>query len=89
MAELWEDDDRYWRAHYASRPYASGTTYETLRPGYRYGFESAQRYRGRTWTDVETELEDDWNAYPHRGTSTWQHVKNAVRDAWERVAGPS
>ena len=87
MADLWDDEDRYWRENYSSRPYAGGTTYDLVRPGYRYGYESAQRYRGRSWADVETDLERDWDNYQHRGTSTWQQIKAAARDAWDRVTG--
>jgi hypothetical protein len=87
MADLWDDEDQYWRSAYSTRPYGSGSNYDALRPGYRYGWESANRYRGRSWNEVESELERDWSSYGHRGTSTWQQVKDAVRDAWDRVTG--
>jgi hypothetical protein len=87
MADPWDDEDVYWRNNYSTRPYAAGRDYETLRPGYRYGYESASRYTGRNWTDVEKDLERDWNSYPHRSTSAWQQVKDAARDAWDRVTG--
>jgi len=87
MADLWDDEDRYWRQNYASRPYAQGSDYDTLAPGYRYGYESASKHRGRAWNDVESDLERDWNSYSHRGQSTWQQVKAAARDAWDRVTG--
>ena len=48
---------------------------EMFRPGYRYGYESAQRFRGRQWGDVEKDLERDWGTYAHRGTGTWQQIK--------------
>jgi hypothetical protein len=60
---------------------------DVLSPGYRYGFESAQRHRGRKWADLESDLERDWGNYSYRGKSTWQQVKDAARDAWERVTG--
>ena len=84
----WDDDDTYWRSNYQSRPYASGSTrYEDWRGAYRYGHESAERYRDRNWTDVESDLSRDWNAYQYRGTSTWEQIKGAVRDAWDRATG--
>jgi hypothetical protein len=83
----WTDDDAYWRENYKGRPYAAKRDYEFFRPGYRYGFESAQRYRGKQWDDVQRELESGWNTFEHRGKSTWQEVKDAVRDAWNRVFG--
>ena len=87
MADLWDDEDRYWRENYRTRPYASNADYDTFAPGYRYGWESGRKYRGRAWNDVESDLERDWNSYPNRGKSTWHQVKDAVRDAWDRVTG--
>jgi hypothetical protein len=87
MADKWIDEDNYWRSNYSTRPYASGLSYDTLSGGYRYGYESAGRHQGRQWADVESDLERDWNRYEYRGQSTWQQVKHAVRDAWDRVTG--
>jgi hypothetical protein len=81
----WTTEDDYWRTNYNTRPYASGTTYDRWQPGYRYGWESAQRYQGRNWNDVENDLRTDWDRYEHRGTSTWEQIKAAVRDAWNRI----
>jgi hypothetical protein len=84
----WDAEDTYWRTSYSSRPYAtSSRDYDYYRPGYRYGYESANRYRDRNWNDVEADLSKSWNSYEHRGTSTWEQIKDAVRDAWDRVAG--
>jgi hypothetical protein len=85
----WANEETYWRTNYRNRPYATSGDYDFdyYRPGYRYGFESAHRYSGRTWDDVEGELSRGWNAFEHRGTSTWEQVKAAVRDAWDRVTG--
>jgi hypothetical protein len=84
----WQDEDIYWRSNFHTRPYASSSTnYDQWRGGYRYGFESASRYNGRDWNDVEPELSRNWNTYEHRGTSTWEQMKDAVRDAWDRAMG--
>ena len=94
MAEMhnqssWADEDMYWRNNYRGRPYASsvGRDYDYYQPGYRYGYEAAHRYRDRSWNDVEADLSQDWNAYEHRGSSTWEQMKDAVRDAWDRITG--
>ena len=81
----WSVEDTYWRSNYRNRPYAGSQDYDFYRPGYRYGFESANRFRGKNWNEVESDLERDWNTYEHRGKSTWEQVKAAVRDAWDRV----
>jgi len=85
----WEDEDRYWRTNFSGRPYATSgdRDYDFYQPGYRYGFESAQRYEGRDWNDVESDLSRSWNSYQYRGSSTWEQIKDAVRDAWDRVTG--
>jgi len=84
----WEDEDSYWRTNYRTRPYASTTNdYDYYRPAYQYGYENASRYRDRNWKDVEKDLSRSWTSYAHRGESTWEQMKDAVRDAWDRVTG--
>jgi DNA ligase-1 len=84
----WTTEDEYWRNNYSSRPYVgSERTYERWQPGYRYGFESAQRHQGKNWNDVESNLRSDWDRYEHRGPSTWEQMKDAVRDGWDRMMG--
>jgi hypothetical protein len=83
----WEQEDAYWRTNYNSRPYASQQNYDYYQPGYRFGYDAAQRYRDRNWNDVEPELSRSWNSYEYRGNSTWEQMKHAVRDAWDRITG--
>jgi len=87
MADMWNDEDKYWRDNYGTRPYGQGIPYDSLSGGYRYGTEAAHRHPGRGWDEVETDLERDWAGYEHRGESTWAQVKDAVRDAWDRMTG--
>ena len=90
MAQInWNDEDTYWRQNFRTRPYASSgaNDYNVYQPGYRYGYEAANRYSGRQWSDVEADLATEWNTYEHRGASTWEQVKDAVRDAWDRMMG--
>jgi hypothetical protein len=89
MQTRWEDEDSYWRQAYTARPYASGITYEVLWPGYRYGYEAAATQAGRDWSEVESDLASHWGECPYRGESTWEQVKDAVRDGWERVVQAS
>jgi hypothetical protein len=83
----WMEEEDYWRSNYSTRPYASSGSYETFAPGYRYGYDAANRYSGRSWDEVESDLQRDWDAYEYRSTSTWQQIKGAVRDAWDRITG--
>ncbi len=84
----WEDEDRYWRERFRERSYVPADRgYDYYRPAYRYGWESANRYQGRAWNDVEPELERGWERNRGESRSSWQDVKDAVRDAWDRVTG--
>ena len=84
----WNDEDAFWRSNFATRPYGSaGRKYEFYQPGFRYGFDAANRFQDRSWDDVESDLRTRWNSYEHRGESTWDQIKDAVRDAWDRVTG--
>lgn len=78
------DDD--YRTHYRDYLSASGGTYEDYEPAYRYGGELGGnvRYRGRDWTDVESDARRDWEErYPNNG---WERFKSAVRRGWERTS---
>jgi hypothetical protein len=83
----WNDEDKYWRQNFRSRPYAStgDRDYDYFQPGYRYGFESAQQFHDKQWHEVEPDLAKNWHAFQHRASATWEQVKDAARDAWERI----
>ena len=85
----WNEEDSYWRTNFRTRPYASsaGRDYDYYKPGYRFGYDAANRYRDRSWSEVESDLSRDWNSFEDRGQSTWEQMKDAVRDAWDRVTG--
>ncbi len=86
----WETEDNYWEENFCSRPYALGPDYyDRFRPAYRYGFESARHDLGRSWDDAEPDLRTGWERYQNESgsPSAWEEIKDAVRDAWDRVTG--
>ena len=79
-------EDGYWRDNYRTRPYVGADeTYETYQPAYKYGWESRNKFQGRKFDEVESDLARGWDKT--RGTSslTWDRAKLATRDAWHRV----
>lgn len=81
----WGTEDAYWRAEYATRPYArADRDYAHFEPAYRYGVESRARHEGRDWNDVEHEIESGWHAYRGTSQTAWAEIKDAVRDAFHR-----
>jgi hypothetical protein len=86
----WTMEETYWRDNWRSRPYASADLgFDYYRPAYRYGFESATKFSGRKWDDIQSDLRSGWERYEYRGSSAWDKVKDAVRDAWNRVTNRS
>ena len=84
----WNLDQNWWRENFRDRPYVSADrTFEYYEPGYRYGYESANRFRGKNWNDVESTLRSDFDRIEYRGQSTWDNMKDAIHDAWDRVTG--
>lgn len=82
----WTRDQDWWRDNFRNRPYVSADRgFDYYEPGYRYGYESATRFRGRKWNDIEPELRTGWDRFEGRGKSTWENIKDAVRDAWDKV----
>jgi hypothetical protein len=85
----WDTEDAYWQSAYPERQYArADRSYEYYRAAYRYGAEAAIRWPGREWSDTEHRLRADWLGGEH-GALPWEEVRDAIRDAWDRVRGRS
>ena len=81
-------DDDYYRNHFTSNYGTTGASYEDYAPAYSYGSEMArnQKYSGRKWDDVETDLSSDWSTRAgNKAGSTWEKMKAAVRHGWDRM----
>ena len=84
----WTTEEAYWRNNYTTRPYiGTNQDFAYWSPGYRYGYDSAMKYPGKTWNDVEADLRSAWDRVEYRGQRTWEQIKDAVRDAWDHVTG--
>ena len=92
----WDEASAGYRQRWQQRSQQSGAAggrWEDAEPGYRYGHEMAshERFHGRQWQDAESDLRggfDDWTQRQgHRTEGGWDHIKDGVRDAWDRVRG--
>jgi uncharacterized protein (TIGR02271 family) len=82
------NDDDYYRNHFTSTYGSSGGSYDDYAPAYSYGSEMRrnQKYSGRQWDDVETDLRSDWDTRSGSSAgSTWEKMKSAVRHGWDRM----
>lgn len=80
------DDDDYYRNHFLSN--YGGEDYDHVKPAYAYGADMArhEKYQGRAWHEVESELRREWEAL-NAGVAglTWEKMKAAVRRGWDRM----
>lgn len=61
--------------------------WEDYSPAYQYGYQMAsnERYRGRNWSEVESDLRRDYETrYPN---STWERMKDSIRYGWDKMTG--
>ena len=81
-------DDDYYRNHFTSNYGTTGGSYDDYAPAYSYGSEMArsQKYSGRQWNDVESDLSTGWSTHAGNKTgSAWEKMKDAVKSGWDRM----
>ena len=80
------EEDSYWREHYSVRPYvAPGEAFDYYEHAYRTGYENYGRYLGQSFDEVEDDLRQDYARRAGESSLTWEKVREAARDAWQRV----
>jgi uncharacterized protein (TIGR02271 family) len=83
----WDLASREYRTHF-DRNYGSmaDARWESYEPAYRLGHELGgdRRYAGRDWSLIERDARTRWEA---QSPGTWERVKAAVRNAFDRARG--
>lgn len=78
-------EDNWLRENFSSRPYARhGHDYESFHAAFHYGAESEARNQGRTFDELEADLERGWDTNGDRASMSWKDAREAVRDAYHR-----
>jgi hypothetical protein len=80
------DFDTYttdWRQHHGTT-FLNRGAYDDYMPAYRYGYDLStnERYRGRNWADIETDIRSGWET---QRPGTWERFKDAIRYGWDRM----
>ncbi|MBA3594683.1 MAG: hypothetical protein H0W47_12935 [Polaromonas sp.] len=80
-------EDTHWRGSYNTQPdYVHGYTYdEDYLPAYRLGYQSRDRYAGRSFDESQTMLQSDWERVRGNSRLTWAQAQQSARAAWHRV----
>jgi uncharacterized protein (TIGR02271 family) len=86
VERLGPDFNRYetdYRDHFRTTYANMGHDYDYYRPGYAYGYQLASddRYRGKSWSQIEQDARRDWERQGNRGA--WDDFKDSIRHAWE------
>ena len=80
------EEHAFWRNEFRNRPYFTpGTPYDQYGPAFQYGWVSFANHMGKTFFEVEPQLGRDWENRRGQSKLTWNHAKDAVIDAWERL----
>jgi len=81
-----EEDDAYWAEHFRERPYTSPhSAFKLYQPAYQYGREAVTQHDGRSFDEVEEELEERWPEVRGNSRLSWNRARSAVRDSWDRT----
>jgi hypothetical protein len=81
-------EEAYWRENHADQPYADKKLpFDAYAPAYRFGYEAAQKYPGKKYEEIETDIALDWEKARPDSALPWDHARPAVRAAWDRIAG--
>ncbi len=77
----------YWHVNYQTRPYyKEGRSFGDYEAAYRYGWESAATKSALTFEEAEkADLAGSWTAARGESLLSWDDVRDAVRDAWNRA----
>ena len=79
-------EDGYWRDAYTREPYyRKQYSYDDYEPAYRTGYTGADRYRGRSFHEVEDMLRSDYERGKGKSRLAWDEAKHATKAAWHRV----
>jgi uncharacterized protein (TIGR02271 family) len=81
----WDQAMPAYRQRWQQRNAATDERWEDAEPSYRYGHEmrNQPQYRGRSWSEVEPEMQRDWSQ--RHPQTPWERAKDAVQETWDKA----
>ena len=77
---------QYWSTSYQTEPYYVNTySFDDYSPAYRTGYEGYHRYAGKTYEEVEANLQEDYISNRGNSRLAWEEARHATRSAWNRL----
>lgn len=78
-------EEAYWKRHFSGEKYGErDAAYVTYQPAFRVGYVGRNRYPGKTFEEVERDLQRDYDRQSGSSTLPWARARFAVLDAWNR-----
>ena len=81
-------EEAYWRDNYQNEPYyRKDLAFDDYAPAYGLGMGSlvSERYRDRSFEDIEGDLATEWDTYRGNSRLSWPEASPAARAAWARA----
>lgn len=83
---LYADERAHWKQQFEKEPYyESGRDFADYESAYRIGAEGHERYGGKRFDQIESDLQSEWEDAKGSARIGWDRAKQAVRAAWDRV----
>ncbi len=76
----------YWKSEFPNRPYARGYAFNDYEPAYLATATAYNANVGRTFEEVEPDLERTWASNRRDSRVEWRDARLASKDAWDRIA---
>jgi len=81
-----EEDDAYWADNFRKRPYTSPhSSFKQYQPAYQYGRQAVIQHDGKSFDEVEEDLQQGWQTARGNSRLSWNRARSAARDAWDRT----
>jgi len=88
VEENYTRDRETFREHFTKNRGKSGKPpFEEAEPTYRTGYLAGldETHANRRFEDVEPDLRRDWEASGSRGGASWEHLREEIRQGWDRA----
>lgn len=79
------EEDHHWSSSYTREPYYnSDYAYDDYLPAYRTGAEGHDANPGKTFAEIEAQLQEDYISNRGRSRLSWLQARAPMLAAWER-----
>lgn len=79
-------EDAYWKTNFSRQGYVKlHSHYANYQAAYRAGYEGRERYPGKSYEEMEAELQRGYENSKANALLGWDKARHAIRAAWHRL----